>query len=196
MDDKNPIINISDVLEYEFCPRFIYFIYCLDIPQHEELRFKVLEGREIHKKVTQVNRNYIRKKIGAQSREFDVFLASQKYHFKGILDEILFLNDGKAAPLEYKFAEYKDNLFRTTKSQLILQSILIEENYGKKVDRSFVCYVRSNHKLVEMDIRQSDVDKVKAEISDILNIIRTGFYPKTKKNINKCTDCCYRNICT
>jgi len=195
MGNTGTLINISDVLEYEFCPRFIYFMYCLDIKQHEELRFKVLAGREVHKKVTQTNRNYIRKKIGAEARDFDVFLSSPDLHVKGILDEILFLEDGTAAPLEYKFAKYKEKMFKTTKSQLILQAILIEENYGRKVEKGFVVFVRSNHKLVEVPIRQKDIDKVKDEINIILKIIEKGYYPKTKKNLNKCADCCYRNIC-
>ena len=38
--ESSTIITISDVLEYLFCPRFIYFMYCLDIPQHEEKRYK------------------------------------------------------------------------------------------------------------------------------------------------------------
>ncbi|MDD3874557.1 MAG: hypothetical protein PHE01_10315, partial [Methanosarcina sp.] len=41
--DSETIIRISDVLEYLFCSRFIYYMYCLDIPQHEEKRFKVLK---------------------------------------------------------------------------------------------------------------------------------------------------------
>jgi len=195
MEEVKPLINISDVLEYEFCPRFIYFIYCLDIPQHEEMKFKVLAGREIHKKITQTNRNYIRKKIGAEARDFDVFLSSPDLHVKGILDEILFLKDGTAAPLEYKFAQYKGRLFKTNKSQLILQAILIEENYNRKVNQGYLCFVRSNHKLIEVKIRQKDIDKVKDEISEILMIIDKGYYPKTRKNRNKCVDCCYRNIC-
>jgi CRISPR-associated exonuclease Cas4 len=47
-NENSAIITISDVLEYQFCPRFIYFMRCLDIPQHEEKRFKVLKGREVH----------------------------------------------------------------------------------------------------------------------------------------------------
>ena len=50
MTDSETIITISDVLEYLFCPRFIYYMHCLDIPQHQELRFKVMKGREVHEK--------------------------------------------------------------------------------------------------------------------------------------------------
>ena len=39
-------LTASHLLEYLFCPRFTYFEYVLDIPQHEERRFKVEVGRD------------------------------------------------------------------------------------------------------------------------------------------------------
>jgi len=33
-------ITASDILEFLYCPRFTYFENYLDIPQHEEKRFK------------------------------------------------------------------------------------------------------------------------------------------------------------
>lgn len=108
-----PIINISDVLEYVFCHRFIYYIYCLDIPQHEEKRFKVLKGRAVHEERRVNNPEYLRRRVGVVRKETSVFLASKKHHIKGIIDEILFLEDGTAAPFEYKFAEYKNTVFKT-----------------------------------------------------------------------------------
>ena len=113
-------ITISDVIEYLFCPRFIYFMYCLDIPQHEEKHYKVLKGRKIHETRENVNKNYIRKKLQCTRKEVSVYLSSTKYHIRGIVDEVLFLEDGTAAPLDYKFAEYKDYLFRTHKYQSAL----------------------------------------------------------------------------
>lgn len=41
-------ITPSEVIEYLYCPRFIYFMNCLGIAQHEDQRFMVLKGREVH----------------------------------------------------------------------------------------------------------------------------------------------------
>ncbi|HBY57577.1 MAG TPA: CRISPR-associated protein Cas4, partial [Candidatus Atribacteria bacterium] len=73
----------SEIMEYLFCPRFIYFIHCLNIPQHEEQRFKVLMGREVHEKKAKLNKDYLRKKINCIKRENLVYLASERYHLKG-----------------------------------------------------------------------------------------------------------------
>ena len=42
-------ITPSIVIEYLYCPRFIYFMKILNISQNEDRRFKVTKGREVHK---------------------------------------------------------------------------------------------------------------------------------------------------
>lgn len=195
MKETETMITISDVLEYLFCPRFIYFMYCLDIPQHEEKRFKVLKGREVHEIRRLTNTEYARKKLNCTRKERDVFIASKENRIKGIVDEVLFLEDGTAAPLEYKFAEYKDKIFRTYKYQLILQALMIKENYGIDVKRGYICYTRSNSLVKQIDFKSSDFKKAVDIIESIIDIIEKGVYPKTTRSSMKCIDCCYRNIC-
>lgn len=189
------MITISDVLEYLFCPRFIYFMRCLDIPQHEESRFKVLKGREVHEEKRITNTEYLRKKLGVIRKELNVFIASKKNNIKGIVDEVLFLDDGTAAPFEYKYAEFKDTIFKTYKFQLVLHAIMIKENYNLDVKKGFVCFTRSNNHIEEVDFTEMDFKKGLDIIDEILEIIDKGFYPGKSKNKNKCIDCCYSNIC-
>lgn len=196
MTESGTIITISDVLEFLFCPRFIYYMHCLDIPQHEEMRFKVLKGREIHDKKRITNPNYFRKKLGVVGKEIDVFVASKQHSIKGIIDEVLFLDDGTAAPFEYKYAEFKDTIFKTHKYQLVLHALMIKENYGKEVNRGFICYTRSNHHIEQVDFRESDFTRGIEIINDILEIIEKGYYPVKTKFKNKCIDCCYRTMYT
>lgn len=195
MREDTPVINISDVLEYTFCPRFIYYIHCLDIPQHEEKRFKVLKGREVHEEKRVNNPEYLRRKLGVVRKETSVFLASKKHHIKGIIDEILFLEDGTAAPLEYKFAEYRNKIFQTYRHQLTLHALMIKENYNIEVNRGFICYTRSNNLIKQIDITPGDIKKAAQTINEILQIIEKGYYPVKTRYKNKCVDCCYRNIC-
>ena len=196
MKETETMITISDVLEYLFCPRFIYFMYCLDIPQYEEKRFKVLKGREVHEIRRLTNTEYARKKLNCIRKERDVFIASKENRIKGIVDEVLFLEDGTAAPLEYKFAEYKNKIFRTYKYQLILQALMIKENYGLDVTRGYICYTRSNSLVKQIDFKSSDFKRAVEIIESIINIIEKGVYPKATRSSMKCIDCCYRNICT
>lgn len=195
MDDSGPMIIISDVLEYLFCPRFIYFMYCLDIPQHQELKYKVLRGREVHAEKRVVNPHYLRKNFGVIRREHEVFLASRDLQIKGIVDEVLFLDDGTAAPFEYKFAEFKQGVFSTYRYQSVLHALMIQESFGVAVNRGFICFVRSNDHVEEVQFSEKDFEQGRQVVQDILDIIETGHYPKRTRTASRCADCCYRNIC-
>ncbi|MBI4650177.1 CRISPR-associated protein Cas4 [Candidatus Desantisbacteria bacterium] len=189
------MITPSEVVEHLYCPRFTYFMNCLDIPQHEELRYKVLKGRELHEKREVENREYIRKKIGCVNKDVSVYIASRNLRIRGIVDEVLELNDGTLAPLDYKFAEYNDFTFETYKIQSVLYALLIMENYNKPVKKGFICYIKSSNKIKEIIYSEQDICYTKDVINEIFNIILKGYYPKKTKYQNKCIDCCYRNIC-
>lgn len=188
-------ITPSDVIEYLFCPRFIYFMRCLDIPQHEDERYKVMKGREVHDEKAKINREYLRKKLGCVAKDISVYLTSSVLHLKGEVDEVLSFSDGTLAPLDYKFAEYKDWVFQTYKYQSSLYALLIMENYGMEVNRGYVCYLRSKNFIKEIPFRRVDFEKAKSLVREVLNIISKGYYPKKKGSLARCIDCCYRNIC-
>lgn len=195
MTEEETIITISDVLEYSFCPRFIYFMHCLDIPQHEEKRFKVVRGREVHHEKMITNPDYLRKKLGVVKKEMNVFIASKRYHIKGIVDEVLFLDDATAAPFEYKFAEFRDTVYQTYKNQLVLQALMIQENYNIDVKKGFLCFTRSNNRIEQVDLTEKDFQRSIETVQKILDIIEKGYFPEKSKYKNKCIDCCYRMMC-
>ncbi|MDR0676209.1 MAG: CRISPR-associated protein Cas4 [Elusimicrobiota bacterium] len=193
--NKNISITPSEVLEYLFCPRFIYFMKCLDIKQNEEHRIKVQLGRRNHEKRALENKDYRRIKIGCIDKEENVYLKSEKYNVRGEIDEVLFLKDGTLAPLDYKFAEYKNKIFETYNIQIVIYAILIKENYQKDVRKGFICYTRSNSLLKEIEITDKSIEKVKEILRQMVLIIQKGLFPKKTGSKLKCIDCCYKNIC-
>ena len=193
--EQEVFVTVSDALEYLFCPRFIFFERCLMVPEHQEKRFKVLKGRELHEIREKVNRDYLRKRLRCTRKEISVYLTSHKYHFKGEVDEVLFLEDGTAAPLDYKYAEFKNTIYKTHKYQAALYGILIMEHFGVDVKKGFVCYTRSNNYVVEIDFRQKDFEMAKQIVREILMIIQRGYYPEGTKQKARGVDCTYKNIC-
>lgn len=188
-------VTASVLLEYLFCPRFIFFMNCLDIEQNEGNRYKVQKGRYLHEGREKTNIDYLRKRIGCVAKATGVYLSSEKNHIHGVVDEVLTLSDNTMAPLDYKYAEYKDIVFRTQKYQSVFYGLLIKENYGKDVQRGFVCYVRSKNMLKEILFSEDDFTHVKSMVSEILEITQRGYYPKGTRSKIQCIDCCYRNIC-
>lgn len=183
----------SHIIQFLYCPRFTFFEYVLGIAQHEEKNYKVMRGREVHDQKLEQNKNYLRKRIGATDKFLDQYLTNDL--IRGQVDEVLLLADGTMAPLDYKFAIYEDKVYETYRTQLYCYAWLIEENFGKKVEKGFLVYTRSQHKLIEVPIMDSDKLEVKNAATEIQRIIEQNFYPKATKYKNRCLNCTYRNIC-
>lgn len=195
MIEQSISVTPSEVIEYTFCPRFIFFMNCLCIPQHEENRYKVLIGRDFHEERQKINRDYLRKKISCVKKDILVYLVSSKYHLRGEVDEVLSFADSTMAPLDYKFAEYKDTTYKTHRIQSLLYGLLIKDNYQCEVKKGYVCYVRSNYLLKEITFSEEDFKEGCQVIGEVLKIIQSGYYPKKTKFLARCIDCCYKNIC-
>ncbi|WP_295447181.1 CRISPR-associated protein Cas4 [uncultured Thiodictyon sp.] len=193
--ERTPMITPSEVLEHVYCPRFTWFMNVQNIPQHEDSRFKVLKGREVHQRRATENRDYLRRKIGAVKREIEVYLASPALRLRGIVDEVLWLKDGSMAALDYKYTEARDTVFKTHETQILLYSMLIHDVYQQPVTRGFVAYVRDGSQLLEVLVTAEAIARTKWLIDQIFDIIQTGRLPARTSSRLRCEDCCYRNIC-
>lgn len=183
----------SHIIEYLYCPRFTFFEHVLKVPQNEDKLFKVQKGRQVHDQKLNQNKSYLRKKIGAKAKYLDQYLGND--WIRGEIDEVLTLEDGTMAPLDYKFAQFKDRVFETYKTQLYCYAWLIESNFGKPVNKGFLVYTRSNHYLTTISITQEAKEKVKSAAKGILQIIDENYFPKATKFKKRCLNCTYNNIC-
>jgi CRISPR-associated exonuclease Cas4 len=183
----------SQIIEYLYCPRYTFFEYVLRIPQYEDKYYKVMRGREIHDLRLVQNKDYLRKKIGVVNKWLDQYLSIKG--LRGIVDEVLQLNDGTFAPLDYKFAEWEDVLYETYRQQLFCYATLIEVNFKAQVNKGFLIYTRSKNKLIEVGITEQNKQSIKKSIEEMREIIAHNNFPKGTKNKKKCINCTYRNIC-
>ncbi|WP_018621546.1 CRISPR-associated protein Cas4 [Spirosoma luteum] len=188
----------SHIIEYLFCPRFTYFEYVLAIPQFEENDYKVMRGRHLHDERLERNKDYLRKRLGRPGapvvgKHVDQYLTNEL--IRGVVDEVIEFGDGTMAPLDYKFAEYKDKVYDTYRTQLYCYAWLIEVNFGRQVDRGFIVYTRSNNRVIEVPITDENKADVKQAANSIFSIIDRNFFPKATKAKARCVTCTYRNVC-
>ena len=186
-------VTPSEIIQYLYCPRFIYFEKILGIPQYEEKSYKAMRGRHLHDRKIRINKDYLRKELGVTKKFQEQYLTNAM--MRGVVDEVLFLVDGTAAPLDYKFAEYKEKVFNTYKTQLACYAWLIEENFNKQVNSGFLVYTRSKNKLIEVKIEEISKNEVKIAARAIIDIIDRNRFPKATRYKKRCTECTYRNIC-
>lgn len=186
-------ITPSHLIQYLYCPRFTYFEFVLSIPQNEEKYYKVMKGRELHQKMTEQNKNYLRKRIGVKQKWIDQYLSNGK--LRGIVDEVLQLNNNLCAPLDYKFAKWEGKVYRTYNIQLACYAILIEQNFHCKVTHGYLVYTRSSNHLETVEINDDLKKEIETKTDEILNVIENNYFPKATKFKNQCLNCTYRNIC-
>lgn len=191
------MINITptEILEYYFCPRFIYFMNVLHIPQYEDRRFKVQKGRDIHEKRQRENPDYLWKKINVVKRLGIQQLTSKALHLNGIPDDIVILDDGSYAPVDYKYAIYPDYVYKGHRMQIGAYALLIENIYQVTVSQGFIFYIRDGSKVARIPFSDKLRQDTLQAIGDILKITEQEKIPDSASRSVKCMDCTYKNIC-
>ena len=168
-------------------------MYILNIPQYEEKYTKVNKGREVHHLKTIRNKDYLRKKIGVTEKYINPYLASE--NLVGVPDEVVKLKDGSMAVIDYKFSKYNGIVYEPVKQQLISYAVLTENVYKTEVNKSYLVYVRSNNKMIEIPITEKDKKLILDSIKNIKFILENDYFPKPTRHKSKCINCTYKNIC-
>ena len=195
LDFSGILLTVSDVLEHLYCPRFTWFEKYQMLPEFQERRAKVQMGRALHETRENTNRNYLRKRLNAVDKRIDVSLVSERYCLRGRIDEVLFFEDGTAAPLDYKFARDPGVIYRTLRFQSAMYALLIQEHFQCVVSKGFVVYTRSSNSVRTVEFTPADFEQVGNVLREMLNVIQNGYLPR-RAPPSHCADCCYRRICT
>ncbi len=113
--------------------------------------------------------------------EFEII--SYNLGLKGRIDRIKF--DETIQPYEIKT---RDKIYEGDKLQLAAYSLLIEEEFGKKVEKGII---ETKIKQEEIEISEQDKKKVLEILEKIRNMTSAPF----PKNFNKCRSCSLRKQC-
>lgn len=197
-------ISIFEVIDYIYCPRIIYYEKTLKISESKMEAFKEEEKKRLEEKGMR-NRRWVwdRLKLRKQSinnleqwtnKEFSKELYSQKYHFYGKLDEILYLDEGTIVPLYYHNSKYTAREDEQYKNLMTLFSMLIEENYQIECRKGYILFLNASS-LKKIECTTKDFENMKQYINETLNLIETEKYPLEADGGTKCRDCYYKKIC-
>jgi len=152
-------------------------------------------GRELHKTRATRDKDFLRKRLGVKRKLVDVELTSAVLHLKGIVDEVLFLEDGTAAPLDYKFAKWRGHIYRPLFYQSMIYATLIEELFSLHAPKGFIVYTRSANHIQPVEYPKDKRGRVKQMVREVLSIIQGPIYPEGKPTKAKCADCTYAKLC-
>ena len=132
-------LKVSDIKQYLYCPRIIYFTYVL--PVEKKITAKMAYGKEEHFVVAQreKRRKFRSYDLEKGEKNFNVPLYSERLKLEGVLDMYLATRKGNF-PVDYK------NTCRVAlnhKYQLIAYVLLLEEHLNCPVRGGFVYLIPS-----------------------------------------------------
>ena len=192
-----PTLRVSDLKQYFYCPRLIYYLYCL--PHVRPTTFLMQAGVQAGEDERQREKRRSLRAYGLQRGEafFNVDLYSPRLSVTGKLDMAIQTDDNssrkpEAIPVDYKFTAGR--VISHFLMQVIAYGILLEEQWNIPVHRGFIYLIPARRaKMVE--ITPSLRRQVEDALCDMRRIILEEAMPPAPRRRGKCTVCEFRRFC-
>lgn len=185
------VISASDIINYTYCPRIIYFDYVLKSRQRQTSKTKEARARHISYS-KQSARNKIVKEGPKLPRKYNVRVFSEKYNLQAAID-CLFMNGNEVYPMDFKQSFAPRSVYLTQKYQLAVHALLLrEQNYA--VPYGYIKYLRDDV-VRKVWIENNHIENVLKTLDQIKRIIEGEHFPKPTKYKKRCVDCCFWKIC-
>lgn len=192
--NREGFLTARDVMNFNFCPRIVYFEHVMRIPQRTTT--KELFGRRNHARFARTSkRTKIIPDFPALNKSYEVFLKDEKMNFLTVADCIAVnpqLNE--AYPIQVKDAYMPKVLFRTVKYQCIGEAYLVAESLKCGVPYAYVKFLKSNN-LLRLKITPERIADFKNQLGEINSIIASEVQPEPTKYRKRCNDCCFLSLC-
>lgn len=200
--------RVSDLTSYIYCPRLCYYrnrfeenfvsemhaardIYVsyrmnLDVDWACK-KFTSYFGQRYEKLFNQAVQKFVHSSALQKVKgvEWDVFLQSENYRLKGMLDEMVRTGNDKA-PLVLSLNSPQKGLWFRDRIRLAAFCMMLDSSGGYV----YYCY---DGRLEQVQIERKDKRNVLKLIERVLNI-KKGFIPE-KRNDKKCEKCAYQERC-
>ena len=191
MKMSNIELKVSDIKQYFYCPRVVYFYYVL--PVKVKTTFKMDYGGEQHVRWEELEKRRTFRKYGLEKGErfFGSFLKSSRIGLVGKADLII-KTGGKYVPVEFKYTS--GTVGTGHKYQLAAYGLLLEDVYKTTVRSGFI-YLIISKKVEEIFFTQDVRAQVKKVLGKIRNMIKNERMPEPNRIRSRCKDCEYLNFC-
>jgi len=192
-DDERELfpLTVSDIKQYLYCPRIVYFRTIL--PVQHTTTFKMEYGKETHLKLDRLEkrRTLARYRLSEGTREFHVYVHSERLALSGVLDMLLRTTAGMF-PVEFKVTTSDPGL--NHKYQLIAYAMLLEDAFGVQVRTGFL-YLVPTERLYAVPITANGRLHTKRIMGAIRNMMQTQRIPAATRSRGRCQDCEFANYC-
>lgn len=183
--------RVSDVRQYVYCPRVVYFNYVIPVPRHRTVKMEA--GQMTHADFAEMEkrRTLARYHLDEGTREFGLRLECAKLNLSGVLDMLVSTSSG-LYPVEFKDTPGGMGLHH--KYQLAAYAMLVESVRRRPVKEGFV-YVVPGKRVFKVRMDANVRLHVRRIVGAMLNMVARGLIPSRTRAGGRCRDCEFKNYC-
>jgi CRISPR-associated exonuclease Cas4 len=184
-------MRVSDLKQYFYCPRIIYYTYCLPVPRPVTHPMQI--GAVEHEVISVIERRRSLERYGLTEGErmFHVSLQSASMGLTGVVDMVVTTQE-RAFPVEFKHTSQRLNM--NAKYQLAAYAMMVEECLGKPVEYGFI-YRIPKKSITAVSISSALRQEVSHALSDMREFIAEERLPEPAREHGKCVECEFRRYC-
>lgn len=184
-------LTVSDVKQFFYCPRVVFYTYCLHVKR--PTTYKMKEGNLEHDAIAEREERRSLKAYGLTEgeRQFNISLYSKRLALSGKLDMAI-LTQNEFIPVDFKNTSGSAGL--NHKYQLTGYALLLEDLWQKPVRRSFI-YLVPQKKAQEVVFTDNMRLFFKQTLAKIREMIEKESLPPAARRKTHCTDCEFLNFC-
>jgi CRISPR-associated exonuclease Cas4 len=171
------LVNISDLNQYQYCPRRYWYLHFFDT---QGRNYQRIEGKTRHEN-----------KATRGDWLNELYLESESIGLKGKID-VLDLEDGRTIPIERKRASSGD-YYWNDEVQIAGYCMLLEANVDEVV-REGAIYLYATDQRMHIPITEDHREAVR-ETVDAMRSMSPDDIPPLTDNPNKCEKCSTREYC-
>lgn len=187
-EDEHPLIPVSLIRQYYYCPRIVYFSQVLGLREMTTELMKA--GKEEHAKEEQ--RDSRRKSVQVSGERYHrLHLRSERLGLEGVVD--LVIENGELVVVERKYAERPKRPRKGHYYQVVAYAMLVESECGRPVRRGRIVYLKSKAS-VEFEITDEMRRHVLWAVNRIREIIEDEALPPYEPRPG-CRTCGYWTVC-
>jgi CRISPR-associated exonuclease Cas4 len=192
--DERLIFTVTDLKQYAYCPRIVFYTYCL--PLLRPTTYKMEAGIAAHEKAGKRERRRTLAAYGLKEgkRHFDVWVKSSILGLRGRMDMVIEVGeeDPELIPVEYK--QTRRQIGRHVRSQLAAYGMMLEETWEGQVHRGFV-YSLLKRKAEEVKLTPRLRDEAREVVTAMREMVEREAMPASPQSRRQCVNCEFRRFC-
>jgi len=185
----SPMVTVTDLRQYTYCPRVVYFMGMLPRP----LTGKMREGHKAHEdEEDRERRRSLRPyHLASGERQYGVRLEDSALGLRAMLDMLVITAD-EVIPIEHKLSG--GPLAATHRVQLMAYALLASATYGLPARRGFVYWIPLR-RASEVHFTPELALQTRALVQAVQDLRRDEALPPPTPVVGRCADCEYRRFC-